>query len=525
MKNRRLNLRLKIVAFPPEVLSLIFLQYQAYHFKLALSLGLYQRAHYGWIIIAHVCHRWRYIALDTAKLWRRIFVADSEITETTIARSKQCLIHINTTACTMATPLAMAFRELGRAESLLCITTPAIVNELAGTVLPTALSLHTLVVGASPSTPLSSSWRLPTIFRSIECVNLTHLRVSGYQVDFTEPIFQRSLKTLAISATHGSPVTWDNLFRCLQSLPSLEQLTLCAGLPPVGQTADVGSGRVTLRRLKRLFLMDYPRFIQLFLGHVRLPANTIMNIISAVPVGPLNGIIQVSVTLLGWVITRMWDAGGNQAGAVYRSVAIQWCRPLPSTNFGLGDIDLVYAWVCASHQVLTVDNLVTRPVSAFPLSISTSPRPGNMQNNMESLKLLCRGLRLSELTVLFLDKRALAYFCDKDAFTALGSLSNLKTLAVTGAVEHLCRLLAVEDDLPGGGDGSQDVRYALPMLQELVLRAMEISSGDIARLVLIFTLRKARNALVKMLRLDQCTGLEEADIGAFGDLVGSVERT
>ncbi|KAM5544197.1 hypothetical protein V8D89_001857 [Ganoderma adspersum] len=88
-----LNLHTHVGQLPNELLAEIFDHFVSGCYE-SVRRGSAFRSRSHWIMPAHVCRRWRTVALSTATFWSFIFVHNSEAFSTLVARSMSAPLHI-----------------------------------------------------------------------------------------------------------------------------------------------------------------------------------------------------------------------------------------------------------------------------------------------------------------------------------------------------------------------------------------------------------------------------------------------
>lgn len=118
----RLNALLPINArLPPEVLAQIFAAYIHASHDPEEYAGYHRHPPYAWLKIAHVCHYWREVAIQTPSLWSYITLTRLECVKEMIMRSKEAPLSIFTGPYMRSRhPLALlqlAFNEIHRVKN------------------------------------------------------------------------------------------------------------------------------------------------------------------------------------------------------------------------------------------------------------------------------------------------------------------------------------------------------------------------------------------------------------------------
>lgn len=240
------------------------------------------------IMLSHVCHRWRVVALSTVTLWNNLYVDQylpPEALKECMTRSKQCslsiALHSNLSNITnhMLPPdcLPAILRELPRTR-LLSLRIPS--SELGKDIWSSisSYSLETLELRDGNSREFSVQsvaqfmQMLPRLFPRLKT-----LQVSDFFFDFKRWTLSSTLTSLDIinkprSNLHGSEfdpslVDITNTLRCL---PGLRELSWCdpfASMPPLSGVPQ----SVSLPLLQKLRLCGFTRSHIYLLDHLEFP--------------------------------------------------------------------------------------------------------------------------------------------------------------------------------------------------------------------------------------------------------------
>ncbi|KAI0640782.1 hypothetical protein C8Q79DRAFT_439953 [Trametes meyenii] len=286
---------------PPEILSEIFTliaadNYNAYHWHHCGSSQPYK-----WIALAHVCREWRNIALNTPRLWSRVVITRFDAAMAALARSKKAplwltavLAHPGDFRATILHNTILG--ESSRLKELSVRGPPHLLQMLSArwTIPATALEKLTLSTtfmqrGHSyvlPGQPAS----LSTKIFSGEVPRLRHLEIHRIAIDWCNPLFCPSLRSLEVESTYDMPVSVkDDEFRdllvALGRMESLENLQLNNAIPSLhildsGRAATSPAGTtehpIALPSLRRLDLHADATECACLLRHLSLPIDVQM---------------------------------------------------------------------------------------------------------------------------------------------------------------------------------------------------------------------------------------------------------
>ena len=136
-----LNALVPICRLPHEILSEIFIALV----RCDHNNPCIRRSCLRWIEVAHVCHRWREVALASPGFWSFIRVSNPEILSQLVARSKDCPLHVDLHEghCNFnVTTLDILSRHIHRAQELSMKATAETIRALFKKVDGTKRFLH-----------------------------------------------------------------------------------------------------------------------------------------------------------------------------------------------------------------------------------------------------------------------------------------------------------------------------------------------------------------------------------------------
>ena len=287
----RINAMAPISKLPPELLSAIFTDVATHR-----STGEPLRSRsgtasaippYRWITLTHVCHSWRIIALNTPRLWSRIFLTRHDATCEVLARSKKAPLWVTANLSYLDEPrrvlLDVIMKESSRLKEL-SVTGPTRLLEnlyprwTGQATLLESLSLSDDTVFDSVSMPLFVEYpSFPMVFQGTT-PNLRHLNVRHVAIGWDNPLFCSTLTSLTVlSRFHSTPRlgNFGQLLQALGNMSRLESLELDEAIPHVDE--DPASAfttplqRVTLPNLRQLCISSDAVNCTHFLSFVTLP--------------------------------------------------------------------------------------------------------------------------------------------------------------------------------------------------------------------------------------------------------------
>ncbi|KAI0741685.1 hypothetical protein C8Q80DRAFT_1195661 [Daedaleopsis nitida] len=310
---RRLNTHTEIARLPAEILSEVFLHIcrHTYETQQDMLFNATSDTYYlrispaSWIVVAHICHAWREIALSTPRLWSYIVGTQQAYLNELVARSKKAPLHI-TAAFPLYTPSDGRLQALeqivtshtSRLVELYLSASLPMIRDICQKLCDTASAplLRSLVL----CEPLSHhSWNTdsPHILRSLSPQALPALHtLDSRRLKFAwdEPIFSATALTkLVVYGRQDSQDvmgSFESLLIALQGMTFLETLELDDAIPklPVDITSILPPPRkITLPHLQHLSITSNGPDCANLLGHLFAPKQTIYHLTSRTqPGGP-----------------------------------------------------------------------------------------------------------------------------------------------------------------------------------------------------------------------------------------------
>ncbi|KAI0275198.1 hypothetical protein BC834DRAFT_36901 [Gloeopeniophorella convolvens] len=278
-----------ISRLPPETIATIF-----FFLPLVSNSDNFsgKRTPLPWLRVAHVCHRWREIALSQPRFWSHINFASVSIDGMSeiLSRAKKAPLHLDA-VLNHDQQRANHFREALKAHiSHTCrLSITADFGELqrtVGTLESSAPVLEWLSLSnahmfraqhTATRDPLGPAVTIPDILFDGTAPKLSRLELSSCDISWTSPLLKglRYLEILTMSrAARPSLEDWLN---ALESMPQLEMLVLHSATP-IAQRIDCQVPQpqrtVTLPSLNRFDLSAPAVECSLALAHLVLPAVT-----------------------------------------------------------------------------------------------------------------------------------------------------------------------------------------------------------------------------------------------------------
>ncbi|KAM5544208.1 hypothetical protein V8D89_001868 [Ganoderma adspersum] len=257
----RINAMAPISKLPPELLSAIFTEVAIHHSTSRPPHSCCGTATlpYRWITLTHVCHSWRIIALETPRLWSRIYLTRPDVTREVLARSKKAPLWVTANMSYVDEPQSVLLDAIMK-ESLrlkeLSVAGPARILEnlyprwTGQATLLESLSLSDNSVFDPVGIPIFIDRpSFPVVFQGTT-PNLRHLNVHHVAVGWDNPLFCSTLTSLTVISRFDNTSRLGNfgqLLLALESMSALESLELNEAIPRLGE--DPGSAFTPLQRL------------------------------------------------------------------------------------------------------------------------------------------------------------------------------------------------------------------------------------------------------------------------------------
>ncbi|TFY66756.1 hypothetical protein EVG20_g4325 [Dentipellis fragilis] len=245
----------------------------------------------GWILVTHVCRRWRYAALDNSTLWSHIsFALGSEWTARMLERSRVSPLVIQASGPGRDLPpnLGAQLRPyLSRTRVLELYAQIDTLEEILTPLVEHAPILQSLRLRADRGDEPSVISPTPN-FLSLSTPNLRRVRLENVFIPWTSPIFQNpehlqiSLPVFDQDDWLGEDVDrpWDaslpGFLAMLEATPGLKSLHLDNAIPSISTMSSQAldhTSTVSLPDLVDLTLKGMPADAALLLHHLELPGT------------------------------------------------------------------------------------------------------------------------------------------------------------------------------------------------------------------------------------------------------------
>ncbi|KAH9857358.1 hypothetical protein C2E23DRAFT_807649 [Lenzites betulinus] len=310
----RLNTMTTIARLPPELLSEIFLQItkEAYDDHRDCHRPYYGASRfYAWVRVAHVCHSWRSVALNTPRLWGYVILTRRQVVEDVLALSKKAPLLVSASLMNTADERAQIMdkiaQESARLQELRLSGPARFVQDLCSKLTGTANILETLALSDNGDHFHSNAGdtTLSAVFRRARFQRLRSLEMRRLLFNWAAPIFSSSLTRLILSCSSGSQSligSFDELLSALQTMHNLEFLELEDAIPPlpVGVTAlPTPQCTVALPKLRRITLIGQSLDCANLIHHLSLSPTTRTTV-----VGRGNGGAQQLISVVGERVVR-----------------------------------------------------------------------------------------------------------------------------------------------------------------------------------------------------------------------------
>ena len=277
---------------PPDVLSDIFVSHAKDCFD-AQQIG----SRFHWILLSHVCHQWRAVALFTPRFWSYLHLLRPAVFAALLERSKSVPLHISITADDKAfeyieDTLELVRNEWHRVQKFRLAAPAWEVHDFCRMLSMPGARLETLVLIDNESIANGKSGsKLPLLLAKDKDASLfphlRHLELRLMPFKWTDPIFRCPVTTLRVSGrfsrTPGVRIrpamgTFEQLISALAHLaPTLTELDLQESIPrilPWVRTDDSNLPTVALPSLRLLRLVGYACDCTRLMNHLALPAST-----------------------------------------------------------------------------------------------------------------------------------------------------------------------------------------------------------------------------------------------------------
>lgn len=461
---------------------------------------------YQWLqSVAHVCHAWREVALNTSQLWDTIYASDSreDLVIQSIERAGQRLLDLYITDAHVRVSgdlLELVLPEVKRARLLQLQLEPDSFDVAHEHFPSVALHLRSLDLEISrPDLRLpEDDWpSLPDFLKFLiaDAVPLLEeLRLKAFYVDWSPGMFPPLLTRLSIGCRAvemvGEDVTYLEIAKILGGLPLLEDLTLEGvipnNLPQLLDALPHVPAPVSLSRLQRFSISGTAVPLAHFLDHFVLPSSTkitltLTSIVGANNISPLVGPFAAKL--------NTFILPDDQRGTVEMLVVGRG-----SLSFYKRETKVPSLKCPKLSPHLRIDLPSTNNLGGFYLFFLFN---------------LCPHLPLRDVQVLCIQEPCL--LISMAWWTPLLSvLNNVKVLIRETEDVDLLRLLNPDD--PDAEPNAQP-RFYLPKLKKLVFREFSYSdeSGFISSLCGALKVRRNGGVPIEVVDMSEASSLDDVD--------------
>ncbi|KAI0078834.1 hypothetical protein K474DRAFT_1660021 [Panus rudis PR-1116 ss-1] len=313
MDGRRLNEMVPIARLNADILIQIFSVLSRQELIAPKCFGGYDSNDpYEWIYIAHVCHRWRRILLDTPQFWSMLYFTSMPKLEELVSRSKQAPLRVAFSTMPLYigqyhlglpysprqrrwSAIELAFKHVPRFAEVALDIPRVYMNCVAGMASKHSLRMLSRLILSNTEGPYSDEPGTdPIPFSDCELPSLTRLALCGFHINWEMRFFVPTLTQLALQPSkYGAPPTpqaivnldtptsFKSTLRTLSTLPLLTRLVLNGpGLlsPPSNTLLPDAAQVVRLPRLQELLLQEKGGALAVFIQHLDIPVNCRMEV-------------------------------------------------------------------------------------------------------------------------------------------------------------------------------------------------------------------------------------------------------
>ncbi|PSR72218.1 hypothetical protein PHLCEN_2v11925 [Hermanssonia centrifuga] len=516
-----LKLRLNALApinrcLPPEVLAEIFLLSLVYAPRLGppkecwrvecMRGCLHQRCHppYAWIRIGHICHSWRVIALQSARLWSHIAVTERtnlDCVEEMLSRSQQAplVVEVYTKVSTRTISLSVLviLAQLRRISSLDLFVPDEIIIKYFTSIQGAAPLLRTLSLDVSSFGGSSFDLMLP-IPRIAD--RLERLAIHSQSLAGTQLLVCSSLKHLTMSSVKST----GDLLTALAGATLLQTLDLDLNGRD-NDDPDKGSAAiVTLPNLRSLILRGRTEYCNQFLRHTTFPVTSILD------VRPNPGVGQC-ITLISAIADKI-----NGVGMLGEPQSF-WCLTLTAS---------ADEWLYFAFQGWTTSSMTAVCKVKIELPMSH-----------EYVIQLCAAVHLSEVSYLQIYRGI--DLGRRDWHRVFAQMEKLETLKVDGAAaKSLADLLTQRLDghdinwqISGESHTNSPRDHLFPGLRNLHLHLVFFRNSPDANeewiflhsLKLTLQMRKSKRAGLTRLTITEAVNFTRKDVDLLEPFVENID--
>lgn len=462
-----------------------------------------------WLNIMHVCHDWRVVVLHLAVLWSNFTVGELDVTREFLSRSKSAPLTIKVHPNAKLEPIREIFNSFARIRDIELGISRRDYLALESHFPEEAPILRRIVLqyqgplGLRTGIPLQtyldlSSRSFPGVFRRCSLPSLTNLFVEGYVPEWQHHIFASTLTSLTV---HSIPKHRDGLRNMLGALNKMKDLRLldvsfdCHPLDLLTRRPH-SAGQVSLPKLEHLALRDSTESCICLLEALIFPP-TVTILVTVTEQRPASSLPLLSAA----TFNKLSVVGAPQIASVALLAHPYW-EPDDMTHLVFWD------------KVLDTKDIQTNPMKPlFHLQIV------DMRDPVEVLKMGVSLGPLSDTQVLYIG--ASIDFDDDPWEPIKASMPNVHTL-------HTLQLdlLALEKLLKRGilhkSKRTSQTRPFFPMLDTLVLERGDFNYSVDGCLEAGLSARKLSGRPIRVLKLVDCSDLDEQKVDKLRGLVDEV---
>ncbi|TCD67484.1 hypothetical protein EIP91_012345 [Steccherinum ochraceum] len=525
---RRINCqRSAIYRLPPEVLSLIFLNYRK-QLELHVDYGAGTIAPtYRWIWITHVCHHWREVALNTAQLWTEIYIESSQKADERIRASIErsngaplTIVYKNHTPGSLKLLRNLAPDIVHAASLTLHIPTSTMMEDVAISFPSHAPFLRHLEIEDTYSWGTGSSHSHPIFFKKCSAPILQDLTARYIQLDWSSGTLPRSLTRLHVNNSRtGTKVPVEEVVAGLAHLNNLECIDLCQVLQPTlpqNTSLQPSPIKVEVSHLRRLTVGASTSSCARLLAALEFPAAQMkltLDVPSDVDVQPIAALARTLADRVEQLSPEMI------ALRIHTGVSgtLEICKGSRATNE-----------LQSGETNPQLDD--ARPYIRITQT-ATHSGLHTVTNTSQVLEHFIHFLTRMPLATVTIASLRTVLSTSTTAFQVLSVIPNTSTLVIHPKATSLqpVQLDDVAEVLSCTTDADSPIFY-LPRLRHLVLHDVEFgdveSVGDamnVAGMIEAVKARKEAESAIERITIRRCTNMDEEEVIRLHEFVGVVD--
>lgn len=199
-------------------------------FSLYIAANTYEH-HYewcAWIRVTHVCRHWRMVALESPGLWTHIVARKPAAVGEFLRRSGSAPLHITVPAeRPNLDALVHVLAAFDRVRNIKFLSGTYPYNKIPKVSFPDEASQLQSITLEAKLNPGERVQPIPSVFNKCDLSSLRELRLEGFQVDWSHPIFAQNLTRLYVSDSeerYQRPSMMRAMVNALASMTSLRSL-------------------------------------------------------------------------------------------------------------------------------------------------------------------------------------------------------------------------------------------------------------------------------------------------------------